>query len=172
MNSELSDDMDFSLLQLERELQSLTPMAPRADFVQSLKASMEPVPRLVQPARITSFPWRKMVAPAAAAAAAVAVLNVEDNRRTTKPPPVVADEIASAITWAPMRLLPKYRALLDEGYVLTGDMEFIPPGFVPYNAPVWRVPADNSVTRASFPRTDRFIMPAGYGSGQMSVSWH
>ena len=172
MNSEFSDDMDFSLLQLERELQSLTPMAPRADFVQSLKTSMEPVPRLVQPARITSFPWRKMVAPAAAAAAAVAVLSVEHNRRTTRPAPAAVNEIASAVVWEPMRMLPKYRALLDEGYVLTGDMEFIPPGFVPYNAPVWSEPANNSVTRASFPRQDRFIMPAGYGTGQMNVSWH
>jgi len=172
MNSEFSDDMD--ILSLERELQSLTPIAPRRELVQAIKARMEPVPRLVQPApaRVITFPWRRMVAPAAAAAAAVAVMNMEGVRRGPKTTPAeAANEPAPAIKWEPMPMLPQYRALLDQGYVLTSDMEFIPPGLANlFPGHVWRSSLSPSATRASFP-PDRFIVPAGYGSPAMNMQW-
>ena len=63
-----------------------TPAPPRRELVQAIKARMEPVPRREQPRRekVVTFPWRRMVAPAAAAAAAVAVFNMEDERRSGK----------------------------------------------------------------------------------------
>ena len=170
MNSDSFDDMD--LLQLERELQTLTPAAPRREFVQALQARMEPVPRLVQPAaRIYSFPWRRMVAPAAAAAAAVAVMNLDGPRRTPRPVTVAANE---SVTWTPMPMLPQYRALLNEGYVLNENMQFVPPGYNSiFNGQVWRGPADHSAMRVTMPQQqESFLMPAGYGSPQVNFRWH
>ena len=172
MNSDTFDDMD--LLQLERELQTLTPVAPRREFVQALKARMEPVPRLVQPAaRIYSFPWRRMVAPAAAAAAAVAVMNRDGPRRTPRPVTVAANESVQAVTWTPMPMLPEHRAMLDEGYVLDQDLDFVLPGHHSvYSGRVWRVPADHSAMRVTMPQQESFLMPAGYGTPQMNLRWH
>ena len=42
MNSDYSDSMDASLLQLERELKSLTPVPPGRELLRSLQARMEP----------------------------------------------------------------------------------------------------------------------------------
>jgi len=175
MNSDFSDDMD--LLQLERELQSLTPAAPRRELVQAIKARMEPVPRRVQRSRsrAVTFPWRRMVAPAAAAAAAVVVFNLDDDRREGPGPrPENNGNTTSSIKWEPMRMLPEYRRLLDQGYFLTQNMEFIPPGYASqYNARLMPFPVQNgSLVSDSVSSHNHFIVPAGYGSGPMNFTVH
>ena len=178
MNSDFSDDMDLD--QLERELQSLTPIAPRRELVQAIKARMEPVPRRVQDQRnrVATFPWRRMVAPAAAAAAAVAVFNLDDHRRTSKPPQVAANEPATpatpAIAWEPMPMLPEFQEYLDKGYLLTQDLEqFVHPQYAAlFNIPVLRLSDDKDTTmRVSVPRRNRVIMPAGHRTGQTTLRW-
>jgi hypothetical protein len=174
MNSEFSDDMD--ILSLERELQSLTPVAPSHKLVQAMKARMEPVPRRVQPAapRIAAFPWRRMVAPAAAAAAAVAVMNMDGAKRGGKSGSVAvaSNEPSQAVTWEPMPMLPKYRKMFDLGYVFTGDFDvrtgepnFIEPelaGFYQQMSRRWQF--DSGSARGSFAGSNRYVVPDGHGT--------
>lgn len=160
MNSESSDSMDASLLQLERELQSLTPLAPSREFVRTLKARMEPVPRNVSANKVHAFPWRRMVTPAAAAAAAVAVMSVQNYRRAAfAGKPASGDEATPAIRWEPMPMRSEYRALLDAGYVLNGNDEPVQQYYLnSMDHHEWRNAADNS----AIPRQQRFVMPASY----------
>jgi hypothetical protein len=181
MNSDFSDDMD--ILSLERELQSLTPVAPSQKLVQAIKARMEPVPRRVQPAapRITAFPWRRMVAPAAAAAAAVAVMNMEGAKRGGKSATAVAssNEPAQAVTWEPMPMLPKYRKMFDLGYVFTGDFDVLTgePNFIePELASLYqqlsrRWQSDSESPRGSFAGPVRYVVPAGHDTPAMNLQW-
>jgi len=179
MNSDFSDDMD--LFQLERELQSLTPAAPRRELVQAIKARMEPVPRreVQRRERVVTFPWRRMVAPAAAAAAAVAVFNIDDDSRRDggKPAPIVGNDVATAIKWEPMPMIEEYREFLNQGYFInpySPNLEFVHPQYRGiFSAPVFRFQDGNDGTmRASFQpqRKNRFIVPAGYGEGA-SLRW-
>ena len=165
MNSDFSDDME--LFQLERELQSLTPVAPRRELVKAIQARMEPVPRRVAQHRdkVVTFPWRRMVAPAAAAAAAVAVFNIDDERRDGKTAAAPENENTAAINWEPMPMLPAYREMLDRGYVLTQDMQFIQPqdlGY--YYAPTLRLayPEESGMNSGISRRDHRFIAPVSY----------
>lgn len=89
MNDEPSDfnpphePMDTQLLQLERELFSLTPMeAPRhlASLLdQQLTSAVTPRPATVHPAAVLPFRWHRIVVPAAAAVVVVSVLNRMDH---------------------------------------------------------------------------------------------
>ena len=166
MNSEFPDSLDASLLQLERELQSLTPVAPSRELVQSLKARMEPVPRTVAANKVHSFPWRRMVTPAAAAAAAVAVMSVQNGRRAALTGKSIAgaeDEASPAIRWEPMPMRSEYRALINAGYALNDLYE--PAQQYLLNSTdhhEWRNAADNSSVRLTIPRQQRFVMPASY----------
>ena len=182
MNPDFSDDLD--LVQLERELQSLTPVAPRRELVQAIKARMEPVPRREVPRRerVVTFPWRRMVAPAAAAAAAVAVFNIDDSRREGDKPASIAGNDAAPIKWEPMPVLAEFREYLNKGYFInpySEELELVDPRLAPlYVGPVYNFPygnENNSVgggtMRASFQqRKNRFIVPAGYGDGT-SLRW-
>lgn len=180
MNSDFSDDMD--ILSLERELQSLTPVVPSHTLVEALKARMEPVPRPVQPAapRLTAFPWRRMVAPAAAAAA-VAVMNMDGIKRGGKSATTVAssNELAQAVNWEPMPMLPKYRKMFDLGYVFTGDFDVFTgePNFIePELAALYqqlprRWQSDFESPRGSFAGSVRYVVPAGHGTPSMNLHW-
>ena len=165
MNSEFSDSLDASLLQLERELQSLTPVAPSRQLVQSLKARMEPVPKNVQANKVHSFPWRRMVTPAAAAAAAVAVMSVQNHRRNLagKGTSIAEDEAAPAIRWEPMPMRSEYRALLKAGFVLNDlyepEQQYLLNSMDHHE---WRNASDNSSVRLTIPRQQRFVMPASW----------
>lgn len=163
MNSEFSDSMDPSLLQLERELQSLTPVAPGRDLLRSLQSRMEPALPAHQTNKVTSFPWRRMVAPAAAAAAAVAVLNLESDRRagTSRGKSVtdIPDEGVPVIKWEPMPMRREYRQLLDAGYVLNENLQpmrhYVLDGMDQHE---WRN-GENASVRLLIPRQQRFLMP-------------
>ena len=181
MNSDFSDSLDASLLQLERELQSLTPLPPSRQLVQTLTARMDPVPRIVAAAKVHTFPWRRMVTPAAAAAAAVAVMSVQHHRRAGlagKGAPTAEDEAAPAIRWEPMPMRSEYRALLNAGHGLN---ELDEPGqqylLNSTDHHEWRNAADNSSIRLTIPRQQRFVMPAswemdGLRQGSRRLSFH
>lgn len=173
MNPEFSDPMDAALLQLERELQSLTPAAPPRALVQSLTAKVTPpAPRGNAPVKTHSFMWRRMVTPAAAAAAAVAVMSMEHHRRhsaaamdkaNTTPP----EDAAPAIKWEPMPMRSEYRALLNNGYVLNENREPVQELLMDrLDYHEWRNPADNSSIRLTIPRQQRLTIPADYSTGE------
>lgn len=170
MNSEFSDPMDASLAQLERELQSLTPAAPSRALMRSLQERMEPVMTPVAANRVTVFPWRRMVAPAAAAAAAVAVMGFQNSRRngiavTTPADSKPAEDAPPAIKWEPMPMRSEYRTLLNNGYVLNENMEPVQELLMNrVDHHEWRNPADNSSIRLTIPRQQRVTVPAGFSS--------
>lgn len=173
MNSDISDPMDPSLLQLERELQSLTPVAPGREFMRTLQARMEPVPKVVPFNKAHVSPWRRMVAPAAAAAAAVAVMSVHNHRRQTvaidSPVADESDSVPPAIKWEPMPMRSEFRAMLEQGLVFNENYEPVQQLLMNrVDHHEWRNAADNSSVRLTIPRQQRFIVPAGYDSEQPS----
>ena len=158
MNSDFTD----SLLQLERELQSLTPAPPGRDLIRSLQARMEPGVAAARVNKVHAFPWRRMVTPAAAAAAAVAVMSFNNNRRVTgfggRPGVADHEDATPAIKWTPMPMRSEYRALLDAGLVPDGNGNWVPEYVMnTMNHHEWRNPSENS--------SMRLIMPASYGGG-------
>jgi hypothetical protein len=176
MNPDFSEPMDPALLQIERELQSLTPATPGRDLLSSLQARMEPVPRNVPAAqanKVLAFPWRRVVTPAAAAAAAVAVMSFQNHRRTALTDN--SDEVAvnengvSAIKWEPMPMRSEIRAFLDAGYVLNENFEPVQPVVMNrVDHYEWRNPMENASLRVVVPRPQRFLVPAGYEADEYS----
>ena len=162
MNSDDSDSMDASLLQLERELKSLTPAPPGRELLLSLHARMEPAVSVPQANKVHVFPWRRMVTPAAAAAAAVAVLSVNNARRAPGAGGgTMHEQTASAIRWEPMPMRREYRELLNAGYVLNENFEPVPQFFMDsLEHHEWRNTADNSSVRLIIPK--RYVVPASY----------
>ncbi len=175
MNSEFSDPMDSSLQQLERELQSLTPVAPSRELLRSLHARMEPAAPSPQVNKVHSFPWRRMMAPAAAAAAAVAVMSINNNRRSgTGTGKSMADGHTTdtpAYKWEPMPMRSEYRALLDAGYVINDNQEYVPQVLMNrLDHHEWRNASENSSIRLTIPRV---VTPAGYETNDPhSVQFH
>ena len=180
MNSEFSDPLDASLLQLERELQSLTPLAPSRQLVQTLNACMAPVAKNVPATKVHSFPWRRMVTPAAAAAAAVAVMSVQNHRRglAVKGNAIAEDDATPTIHWEPMPMRNEYRTLLNAGVALNDLFEPEQHYFLnSADLHEWRSAADNSSVRLTIPRQQRFVMPASYEieglrQGGRRISFH
>jgi len=176
MNSEFTDPMDASLLQLERELRSLTPAPPGRDLLRSLQAHMGPGVPASQVNKVHTFPWRRMVTPAAAAAAAVAVMSIHNNRRVTaatgeKSNAAGQANTAAAIKWEPMPMRSEYRALLDAGYVLNENYEPVQQFLMNrLDHHEWRNPASNASVRLTIPSQQRFLVPAGYDGDLSSGS--
>jgi hypothetical protein len=89
MNAEPEPPMDLHLLQLERELFSLTPSeAPRCLTVRLERQLTMPVvahqvQRSVTGPTVVPFRWRRIAVPAAAAVAVVSVLHQIDHSRPT-----------------------------------------------------------------------------------------
>jgi hypothetical protein len=72
MNSEFSEPMDAGLLQIERELRSLSPIAPERALSEMLAWEVAgeteaPVPGRVNRVVSGPFPWRRVGVPTAAA---------------------------------------------------------------------------------------------------------
>lgn len=171
MNNDDSEPMDASLLQLERELLSLTPAAPGPDLLSALQARLEPVATRhaapPQANRLQSMPWRRVVAPAAAAAA-VAVMTVQSHRRATAGSNGLAVEkenTAPTIKWEPMPMKREYRAWLDAGYALNDNMEPVRQMLMnTVDQHEWRSAAGNSSVRLIIPRQQRvpLLQPATF----------
>ena len=180
MNAAFSDPMDASLLQIERELQSLTPAAPTRALVRSLTERMEPatpIARRTAPVnKVHFFPWRRMVAPAAAAAAAVAVMSIQNNRRgnavaTDKTAATPPDEAPPTIKWEPMPMRSEYRAMLNNGYVLDNTMAPVQEFYMNrLDHHEWRNAADNSSIRLTIPRQQRVTIPADYSTEEQKAA--
>jgi hypothetical protein len=169
MNSDFSEN-DAALLQLERELKSLTPLAPSRAFMQRLTLVMDPasVPTATvsaQPAnRVIGFPWKRVVTPAAAAAAAVAVMSITQQRRGNAHAagggPAADDEAAPTIKWTPMPMKKEYRQLVDNGYFV--DENNVLRHNMSVNAVEhheWRNSDGNSI-RLIIPSQERILLPA------------
>ena len=167
MNSEFPDDV---LLQLERELKSLTPVAPSRALMQRLTPVMHPTaaPAVTSSSLSSSmahFPWKRMVTPAAAAAAAMAVMSLLQHRRGNAVAVGSAapadDEAAPTIKWTPMPMKKEYRSLVDSGYMLDENHAFH-QGITldALEQHEWRNPQDNSSIRLIIPKQESFLLPA------------
>lgn len=91
MNAEPEEPMDLHLLQLERELFSLSPaeapkrLTVRLDRQICGPACLTGVGRITDSSRVVPFRWRRIAVPAAAAVVVVSVLNQFDHSRPALP---------------------------------------------------------------------------------------
>ena len=182
MNPEFDDSMDAGLLQLERELSSLTPagasrllaerLTEAVEGARSGSAALTALPRAT--GRATVFPWRRVMLPTAAAAAAAVFVLPEASRRGMQPvaddtvPPALPDGAVAkagdpAIRWVPMPRRSEYRVVDNAGLVLTDEtaplVEFRVRQMDHHE---WRNPEENSSIQLSIPREQRVVLPASY----------
>jgi hypothetical protein len=175
MNSEFSEPMDAGLLQIERELRSLSPIAPDRALSEMLArevaGEMEvPVAGRVNRVVAGQFPWRRVGVPTAAAAAAAVFVLPSAERPVDNGS--VAGGIRSAeearpghapISWVPMPPRSEYRLVDGSGVLLINE----PAPMMEYQLEQtehheWRNPRDNSLIRMSIPRQQRVLLPASY----------
>jgi hypothetical protein len=117
------EPMDTQLMQLERELFSLTPVEAPRYLRCALDGQLDTgVPRTVAlPAQVVPFKWRRIVVPAAAAVVAVSVLN-----HTTSPSRSIPSDNAQAGVRALGR--PAVPVLEQTtGYVLRSEPVYVNP---------------------------------------------
>ncbi len=123
MNSNPDEPMDTQLLQLERELFSLSPLeTPRHLAVRLDQQVSGPVAlgrQTVEP-KVIPFRWRRIVAPAAAAVVVVSVLNRLDSPASLSP----GFGQTTPGTPLPVSVLPMVD---NSGYVLRAEPVFVSP---------------------------------------------
>ncbi len=177
MNHEFQDPMDTGLLQLERELRSLTPASPPRHLEDVLAAaisdSQSETAQTLDPIRRNQsapghFPWRRMAVPAAAAAAVVFAIPPASQPRSSvnSPPPArstTAANTAPAINWVPMPARREFRILNDQGFLILSEAT----PMLEYQVEQtehreWRNPQDNSLIRMTIPSQQRVLLPAAY----------
>ena len=128
MNPDPDAPMETQLLQLERELFSLTPVeTPRRLALRLDRQVPGPVGigrQVVPSARVVPFQWHRMVVPAAAAVVAVSVLNHLD-QPAGRPSGVVKTNPAFPASNAESDRAP---VALTSGYVLRTEPILIRPG--------------------------------------------
>ena len=128
MNSDPDASMDSQLLQLERELFSLSPADPPRHLVLRLDPQVtSPVGigrQVVVLPKVIPFQWRRMVAPAAAAVVVVSILNHLDQPAVS--PGSMADLNAPSSTSSPQS--GRAAVTLTNGYVLRSEPILIRPG--------------------------------------------
>lgn len=190
MNSDSPEPMDTPLLQLERELLSLTPVRPDSDLISRLTACVEAdagccrVPlrahrrRAAANPRPGPFPWR-VVTPAAAAVMVVAVIGQNDRlSRTGLSVRTGGDRTAGASTavnslpatpeivvreMIPAGFQREIQSMQDHGYSWNG-------GPSPSHQFSWRVldhhvfqsPDNSGRIRLSIPREERASVPVNF----------
>ncbi len=123
MNSNPEEPMDTQLLQLERELFSLSPVETPRHLAASLDRQVSgPVSlgrQMVVP-KVIPFRWRRIVAPAAAAVVVVSVLNRLDSPSSVSP----GFGQTNPGTTSPVPALPVAEYT---GYVLRAEPVFVSP---------------------------------------------
>lgn len=158
MNPESEEPMDTQLLQLERELFSLTPVeTPRGLATRLHRELMAPVGLADLPAasRVVPFRWQRIVAPAAAAVVVVSVLNRFDNLPAASPgttPPGFGTAAKSA----------RPPVVEGTGYVLKAEPVFVnPAGWEAMEHQYWITP---QMGAAGYPPSRRqgFIAPVAF----------
>jgi hypothetical protein len=144
-----TDTMDTQLLQLERELFSLTPAEPPRFFNYKLTRRLDSPTQLSRDiaVQVTPFRWRRMVVPAAAAVVVVSGLNRLEGpvAATAANASQAGGQVPSQPTAAPLQKTPRF--------VLKTEPFFL-------NQPVWQgvenqhwIPSGSNLeTRAGEPR--------------------
>ncbi|MDB6070482.1 MAG: hypothetical protein JWL81_1653 [Verrucomicrobiales bacterium] len=128
------DPMDTKLLQLERELFSLTPAeAPRSLVCRldrhltaptQVGRSVVPAARSTPP-NVTVFQWRRIVVPAAAAVVVVSVLNRMDGTPSSMAQTASAAGLRAPASGQPA---PAVSQVQNSGYVLRAEPVYFSPG--------------------------------------------
>jgi hypothetical protein len=174
MNHEFQDPMDAGLLQLERELRSLSPAATPRLLEESLAAAMaaDAAPQAVDgrphsPAAPGHFPWRRMAVPAAAAAAVVFAIPPSSQPKSAGSAPAPSRSATAATTpainWVPMPARREFRILNDQGaLILSEATPMLEYQIEQTEHREWRNPRDNSLIRMTIPRQQRVLLPAAY----------
>ena len=128
MNSHPDAPMDTQLLQLERELFSLTPVETSRHLALRLdRLALGPVAvgrQVAVPAKIIPFHWRRIVVPAAAAVVVVSVLNYLDQPAISASGEAQSNR-SSPTSDATFRPAP---VSLNNGYVLRAEPILLGPG--------------------------------------------
>ncbi|MDB6133506.1 MAG: hypothetical protein JWM59_1749 [Verrucomicrobiales bacterium] len=134
MNFDSEEPMDNQLLQLERELFSLTPVETSHRFACQLEREISvpacpvPVARTLaasHPRMITPFRWQRIVVPAAAAVVVVSVLNRQGNGYSTLAldgaPPQAAAPSAPKIFSSPVSVALRSSRPMNTGYMMVTE---------------------------------------------------
>ncbi len=112
-------ELENTLQQLERELQSLSPAAPPRQLTETLHAHMEPVAKRLAPTPIPrSHPWRRLALPAAAAAVAIGIGTTIPLLTPTAPAPTAAS--IPPVTWTEMPALIDLSAWTPTDFAMHG----------------------------------------------------
>jgi hypothetical protein len=179
MNHEFQDPMDTGLLQLERELRSLTPASTPRHLEDGLAAAIsDSQSEAAHPIDTTPrnqsapghFPWRRMAVPAAAAAAVVFAIPPASQPQPKPPanPPAparstTAATTAPAINWVPMPARREFRILNDQGFLILSEATpMLEYQIEQTEHREWRNPQDNSLIRMTIPSQQRVLLPAAY----------
>lgn len=177
MNHESPDPMDTGLLQLERELRSLTPASTPRHLDDVLAAALSDSPpeagHFIAPGPRNQsvpghFPWRRMAVPAAAAAAVVFAIPPASQPRNPASPPAparstTAATTAPAINWVPMPARREFRILNDQGFLILSEATpMLEYQIEQTEHREWRNPQDNSLIRMTIPSQQRVLLPAAY----------
>ena len=177
MNHEFQDPMDTGLLQLERELRSLTPASAPRHLEDVLAAAISDSQSEAAQAIGTTprnqsapghFPWRRMAVPAAAAAAVVFAIPPASQPKSSvnSPAPArstTAANTAPAINWVPMPARREFRILNDQGsLILSEATPMLEYQIEQTEHREWRNPQDNSLIRMTIPSQQRVLLPAAY----------
>ena len=126
MNSDPDAPLDTQLLQLERELFSLSPVETPRHLASRLdRQVMAPVcvgRRIASSAKVIPFQWRRIMVPAAAAVVVVSVLHHLDA------PSKSGSGVAQANPAFPVRSPGHLPVTVTTGYVLRAEPVLISPG--------------------------------------------
>ncbi len=179
MNVDPSEPMDSSLLQLERELFSLTPSEPDRRISARIESEIFPPVQIQRrsaaPLRQPSFQWKRVVVPAAAAVAVVAAIsrndsspvygrNVAANAGDNTISPAAANRARmGAVTLQPVSQSREFRSARDQGLVFgEGNNPSRAFSLETTDHHFWRNEQDNSSIQLSIPRQESMLVPVNF----------
>lgn len=168
------ETMDSRLLQLERELFSLTPaetprcLASRLDghlmaplpVARPLAGGALPVARPLVVGAVVAFRWRRMVVPAAAAVVVVSVFYRLEGHSGADPALAQQAGLRSA---GPKSTAAVPAAALSTGYVLRAEPVYASPvGWEAAEHQYWIQPGSQSGLILSLPQRSSSVLPASF----------